>query len=1118
MGELFEILEDDDCLPESEVRVIAAQLVSALRYLHEHRIVHRDMKPQNILIGSDGVVKLCDFGFARAMSCNTLVLTSIKGTPLYMAPELVQEQPYNYTADLWSLGVILYELFVGTPPFYTNNIYSLITLIIKNPVKFPEKISPDFKNFLEGLLEKAPDKRLAWPHLAEHPFVKGVVAVSVSESVNGSTVPPVPAPAPASAASSSSSLASVPLSSALVAPPVAQPPSSLAPGAPFSPYALAALTPLIPASAGGPSLAGPTLAVPHAPSAAGAAVGEEGYLDDAPGWETQVSGSPSSAAALAGSQAFPSQLSAAVVGCEDPATLASLARTSLAVLSQVGPGSELAPAVGVAAIRAAGARWLAQDPPLASKLVSVAAAAARKDAQAAQAVCVALAPHLRPFLGVPAVAEPALACFAGVATGRAWSQALADAVVTERVLETLLGHVAKPSSLADAGPGLGAVAALLGPAPALLAPVTTDYARALNASLEAALLALPKVPTWLSKAAAGSPAAATVLTHVCLVMASRPSLHPLSRSWLTSPDADEALGSLASLAEPPTPRNPSSPVALMALGAVALAAANTAPELDWRRRMAALPLLLQSALSAASAGGGGDAPPASSSSSSSQLQAGAPQLVLAACEAELAVGLLMRPPSPPRANGLARLGLSEAEGTGRPLAPLALQRVLPAVRSIVALARKTAASSPVELLLRCLEAEADEGGDGSVFALQALSLGAADAARAALASASAGPEPSARTLLCAASLVRLLVLWLPAQAEPLFAAGGTLVQGLVRQLRRPEQALVLASAGALHGPFLAGGFSEGCLDALQKELLSCNAVGSLVAAVPRCSGPALEAVVGLLSRLVLGGNPFVHQLVTSGGLAGVSMLLSRPDASPGLLLDAILIISQVARQSQEHYPALHAAGLSALPGLLSHPDSAVRAKACNLLGNLFKHSTYFFSALAPDVPHLIRCLTDHDPLVRKFAAFAVGNAAFHSDSLYPALRPAVRLLVDMIRREGDDKTRANAAGALGNLVRNSPSLCPDMASTGAIAALADMLDPPSGPSSSSFDDPHDGAPGAVKIALFSLGNLASIPVCKDELLALDVPSRSQAVAELWATDPVVQKYVVRILQKLQMRR
>ena len=98
-GELFEVLEDDKALPEEEVRSIAKQLVRALHYLHSNRIIHRDMKPQNVLIGAHGCVKLCDFGFARAMSCSTLVVTSIKGTPLYMAPELVQEQPYNHTVS-----------------------------------------------------------------------------------------------------------------------------------------------------------------------------------------------------------------------------------------------------------------------------------------------------------------------------------------------------------------------------------------------------------------------------------------------------------------------------------------------------------------------------------------------------------------------------------------------------------------------------------------------------------------------------------------------------------------------------------------------------------------------------------------------------------------------------------------------------------------------------------------------------------------------------------------------------------------------------------------------------------------------------------------------------------
>ena len=80
--------------------------------------------------------------------------------------------PYNHTVDLWSLGVILYELYLGQPPFYTNSIYSLIQLIIKEPVKYPDNMSPDFKSFLKGLLNKNPVDRLGWPDLLNHPFVR----------------------------------------------------------------------------------------------------------------------------------------------------------------------------------------------------------------------------------------------------------------------------------------------------------------------------------------------------------------------------------------------------------------------------------------------------------------------------------------------------------------------------------------------------------------------------------------------------------------------------------------------------------------------------------------------------------------------------------------------------------------------------------------------------------------------------------------------------------------------------------------------------------------------------------------------------------------------------------
>ncbi|XP_017390651.1 serine/threonine-protein kinase 36 isoform X2 [Cebus imitator] len=176
-GELFQILEDDGKLPEDQVQVIAAQLVSALYYLHSHRILHRDMKPQNILLDKGGGIKLCDFGFARAMSTNTMVLTSIKGTPLYMSPELVEERPYDHTADLWSVGCILYELAVGTPPFYATSIFQLVSLILKDPVRWPSTMSPCFKNFLQGLLTKDPRQRLSWPDLLHHPFIAGRVTI-----------------------------------------------------------------------------------------------------------------------------------------------------------------------------------------------------------------------------------------------------------------------------------------------------------------------------------------------------------------------------------------------------------------------------------------------------------------------------------------------------------------------------------------------------------------------------------------------------------------------------------------------------------------------------------------------------------------------------------------------------------------------------------------------------------------------------------------------------------------------------------------------------------------------------------------------------------------------------
>lgn len=183
-GDLFLVINDKQTLPESVMRCVAAQLVSALAHLHKHRIIHRDMKPQNILICADGALKVCDFGFARALSNTTLVLSSIKGTPLYMAPELVQENPYNEKVDVWSLGVILYELYFGKPPFFASSIYKLIQMIVNENVRWPKdtNISPGFKDFLSLMLKKNPEERASCDDLLAHEFIAKVALEPFDDS------------------------------------------------------------------------------------------------------------------------------------------------------------------------------------------------------------------------------------------------------------------------------------------------------------------------------------------------------------------------------------------------------------------------------------------------------------------------------------------------------------------------------------------------------------------------------------------------------------------------------------------------------------------------------------------------------------------------------------------------------------------------------------------------------------------------------------------------------------------------------------------------------------------------------------------------------------------------
>uniref|UniRef100_A0A8D8EUV9 non-specific serine/threonine protein kinase n=2 Tax=Culex pipiens TaxID=7175 RepID=A0A8D8EUV9_CULPI len=167
----------DGSLGEPKTQKITYDLVSALYYLHSHRILHRDLKPQNILMDRNMTAKLCDFGFARNMTMGTHVLTSIKGTPLYMAPELLEAKPYDHHADLWSLGCIIYEMLAGEPPFSSTSMIHLVRLIRNQYIKWPSFLTTNCISFVQGLLERDPSHRMAWSKIISHPFVKGHIVI-----------------------------------------------------------------------------------------------------------------------------------------------------------------------------------------------------------------------------------------------------------------------------------------------------------------------------------------------------------------------------------------------------------------------------------------------------------------------------------------------------------------------------------------------------------------------------------------------------------------------------------------------------------------------------------------------------------------------------------------------------------------------------------------------------------------------------------------------------------------------------------------------------------------------------------------------------------------------------
>jgi serine/threonine protein kinase len=155
-------------LPEGQAVAIASRLCAALDHMHGRDVVHRDMKPENVMIGEDGAVSLFDFGIAKDSHLNRMTfagLTEAMGTPDYMAPERVKGQRGDERTDVYGLGAILYEMATGAPPFQGDSVYALMNARIAADPVAPRRANPRISPVLEEIIlhamERDPLKRYA---------------------------------------------------------------------------------------------------------------------------------------------------------------------------------------------------------------------------------------------------------------------------------------------------------------------------------------------------------------------------------------------------------------------------------------------------------------------------------------------------------------------------------------------------------------------------------------------------------------------------------------------------------------------------------------------------------------------------------------------------------------------------------------------------------------------------------------------------------------------------------------------------------------------------------------------------------------------------------------------
>merc|ERR1719356_937930 len=139
-GEFFSLLRKTGVLQIPHAAFYASQIVLIFQFLHKNRIVYRDLKPENLLIGLDGYLKLTDFGFAKRLDGKKKTQT-LCGTPEYIAPEILRNQGHGFPVDWWALGILLFEMFCGNPPFEDDDAMKIYKKILTGQYIYPGDVN-----------------------------------------------------------------------------------------------------------------------------------------------------------------------------------------------------------------------------------------------------------------------------------------------------------------------------------------------------------------------------------------------------------------------------------------------------------------------------------------------------------------------------------------------------------------------------------------------------------------------------------------------------------------------------------------------------------------------------------------------------------------------------------------------------------------------------------------------------------------------------------------------------------------------------------------------------------------------------------------------------------------